>query len=313
MPASLTASGLARAAACPASHALPSVATPGGAGARRGTLVHAFYEAVNAGTSRDEALAQVPDATVRAMLAAIDLAEIPVGRAEVAFAYDWRTGRARELGSAGHRDYRSARPTEIPGTVDLLALDLPRSATVIDWSTDHDLDVPAKRAQVDVYLLMVARAYGLTQVHGAIGSHRHDGALAWHRWGLDVWDLAELGSRVKATVERAEAARALVAVGRTPDVTMGGHCRDCRAFLACPGVAGAVRLFLETTSAEGMAPADLGAAYDRVRMAERSIEQLRDAARLAVERDGALPLPGGKRLVSSTDSRGRKSLRTVRA
>ena len=312
MPAAVTASGLARATVCPAAYALPAVETPAGIGAARGAMVHAFYEAVNAGTSREAALAAVTDATVREMLAAIDLAEVPIGRAEVSFAYDWRRGTARELSGASHRDYSSLRPGELAGTVDLLSLDLARgTALVIDWSTDHDLDVPAKRAQVEVYQLMVARTYGVQQVLGAIGSHRHDGSLAWHRWALDAWDLGEVGARIKSTLERVEQLRPEVRAGRVPDVVMGSHCRDCRAWLACPGVAGAVRLILATE--EQIEPGALGRAYEAARLAERLSDHVRELARLAVEREGALPLPNAKRLIQTTDSRGRKSLRTVRA
>lgn len=310
MPARLSASGFARADACPASHALPCVSTPSGAGAERGTQAHAFYEAISAGVSREEALAQVADQRLRQMLAAVDLAEVPVGRAEVAYAYDPRTGQARELGGAGRRDYQRAAAHEIPGTVDLVALALPTHALVVDWSTDHDLDVPAKRAQVEVYQLMVARTHGLTQVLGAIGHHRHDGTLAWHRWSLDAWDLTEVAARVRRTVERVERARELVATGQTPDVTAGAHCRDCRAWLACPATAQAVALLRGDPPAD---PAALGRAYEAARAVERLAEHTRELARAAVERDGALPLGDGRRLICTEDTRGRKSLRAVRA
>ena len=318
MPSALTASGIARALVCPAAYALPAVSTPAGIGAARGTLVHAYYEAVNAGVSREEALERVSDLTAREMLAAVDLAEVPVGRAEVAFAWDPRSGKGRELvSSTGHRDYSDLRPGEIAGTVDLLSLDLTRNtALVIDWSTDHDLDVPAKRAQVEVYQLMVARTYGLSQVLGAIGSHRHDGTLAWHRWALDAWDLGEIAARVRSALERIEQTRTVVASGQTPDVSMGSWCRDCKAWLACPGVAQAIRL----AQGPGLSVSDkapdleqLGTAYDAARLAERWSDHVRELARAQVERAGSLALPGGKRLVQSTDSRGRKSLRVIKA
>lgn len=306
----LSASSLLRARRCPPSAALPQVqyATTG---TSLGHAVHGYLEALNRGTARAEALAALPE-EARALCAGIEPAEIPLGLPEQAYAYDVHTGRARQLSGTTTRDYRTLTPSEIAGTADLVCPAAPGEPwTVVDWSTDHDLDVAAKQAQVDVYLLAVARCHGLSVIHGAIACVRLAGPLAWHRWTRDAWDLAELASAVRETWERAQRARAARAAHEhahaapwTPDVTTGAHCRDCRAFLTCPATLAAVRAAGED--------APLGAAYERARAVERWADSVRDRARLAVETDGPLPLPDGRRLIQTTDSRGRRSLRTVR-
>lgn len=306
----LSASSLLRARLCSASAALPQVQR-----ATRGTslghAVHGFLEALNRGTPRAEALAALPE-EARALCVGIEPAEVPVGLPEQAYAYDVRTGAARLLAGTSARDYRSLGPQEIAGTADLVCPAAPGEPwTVVDWSTDHDLDVTAKVAQVDVYILAVARAHGLASVHGAIACVRLAGPLAWHRWTRDALDLADLATGVRETwdrVQRARAARAEHEAAHvapwSPGVTVGAHCRDCRAFLACPATTASVRGAGED--------APLGAAYERARTVERWADAVRDRARLAVESEGALPLPDGRRLIQTTDSRGRKSLRAVR-
>lgn len=312
----LSASSLLRARRCPPSAALPQVqhAT---AGTSLGHAVHGYLEALNRGTARAEALAALPE-EARALCVGIEPAEIPLGLPEQAYAYDVQTGRARQLAGTTARDYRTLGPQEIAGTADLVCPAAPGEPwTVVDWSTDHDLDVSAKQAQVDVYLLAVARCHGLPAIHGAIACVRLAGPLAWHRWTRDAWDLAEIATAVRETWERVQRARAARSAHEqahaapwAPDVTAGAHCRDCRAFLACPATQAAVRGAGEEQPMGALGA--LGVAYERARSVERWANAVRDRARLAVETDGPLPLPDGRRLIQTTDSRGRKSLRTVR-
>lgn len=315
-----SASAAPRVTACPASVALPQVSTVR-PGMRLGAAVHAYLEALNRGTDRAAALAAIPDDAARELCAGVDSTQVPIGLPEVAYVYDVRTGAARRITSdGGHRGYGDLPDTAIPGTIDLLVEGRAPTAddpgvrwTVIDWSTDHDLDVAHKRAQVEVYMLAVARAHKVSSIDGAIGTFRLGGALAWHRWTLDGMGLADVAARLRTTHDRAVAARAARAQHErdhdapwTPDVTRGGHCRDCRAFLHCPATQAMVR-------AVGVPDASLGAAYLTATVAERWGKDVREQARNAVEKDGFVPMPDGKRLVKRVDKRGTVSLRVVKA
>lgn len=318
-----SASAAPRVTACPPSVALPQVSTVR-PGMRLGEAVHAYLEALNRGTSRDAALAAIPDESARELCAGVDSTQVPIGIPEVAYVYDVRTGAARRLTitdtTGGHRGYGDLPDTAIPGTIDLLVegraateSDSGVRWTVIDWSTDHDLDVGHKRAQVEVYMLAVARAHRISSIDGAIGTFRLGGALAWHRWTLDGMGLADVAARLRSAHDRAVAAREQRAQHErdhdapwTPDVTRGGHCRDCRAFLSCPATQAMVR-------AVGVPDASLGAAYLTATVAERWGDEVRAHAKAAVEAQGHVAMPDGKRLVKRTDKNGRTSLRVVRA
>jgi hypothetical protein len=289
---------------------------------RLGSAVHGYLEALNRGTDRDAALAVIPDAAARELCAGVDPTQVPIGVPEVPYVYDVRTGAARRLTATtgGHRGYGDLSDTAIPGTIDLLVEgrapcgDDPGTRwTVIDWSTDHDLDLDHKRAQVEVYMLAVARAHKLPHIDGAIGTFRLGGALSWHRWSLDGMGLADVAARLRAAHDAAVAARHQRAQHErehaapwTPDVTRGGHCRDCRAMLHCPATQAMVR-------AVGVPDASIGTAYTVAQTAERWGKEVRDHARQVVDANGFVPLPDGKRLVKRTDKRGTVSLRVVRA
>lgn len=318
-----SASAAPRVTACPASVALPQVSTVR-PGMRLGSAVHGYLEALNRGTARDVALAAIPDDAARELCAGIDSTQVPIGLPEVAYVYDVRSGVARRITATdttgGHRGYGDLPDTAIPGTIDLLVEGRAPTAddpgtrwTVIDWSTDHDLDLSHKRAQVEVYMLAVARAHRVSSIDGAIGTFRLGGALAWHRWTLDGMGLADVAARLRSTHERAVAARAARAQHErdhdapwAPDVTRGGHCRDCRAFLSCPATQAMVR-------AIGVPDASLGAAYAVAQTAERWGDEVRAHAKAAVEAQGFVPMPDGRRLVKRTDKNNRTSLRVVRA
>ena len=313
-----SASAAPRVAVCPASVALPqvSVTRPG---MRLGSAVHGFLESLNRGTSKADALAAL-DGDAAALCAQIDPTRVPIGVPEIAYAYDVATGRAWRLTVDGHRGYGVTSDTVIPGTIDLLVEGRLATATdpgqrwiVVDWSTDHDLDVAAKRQQVETYMLMVARAHNVATVDGAIGTFRLSGELAWHTWSLDAWGLIDVATRLKdahAAAVRARNARREHEINHaapwSPDVTRGPHCRDCRAFMSCPATAAMVR-------AVGVPEASLGVAYEVAQTSEKWGKEVRDHARAAVERDGFVPMPGDRRLVKRTDKNNRTSLRVIRA
>lgn len=93
--------------------------------ARQGRVMHKFLlDRLSMGA--DAALELVPEEDRDAM-ALIDLDALEVDPTgwigEVAFAYDWVSGSARELSRGiGDRNYQGLAPTELPGTSDLVSL-----------------------------------------------------------------------------------------------------------------------------------------------------------------------------------------------
>jgi len=93
----------------------------------RGKAVHSYLERVRS-VGREQALGEVP-AEVLPLCKALVIDELPTHLAtEVAYAWNWRTRTARELGrNLGHRDYDALpnppdRSCEIPCTLDAVGM-----------------------------------------------------------------------------------------------------------------------------------------------------------------------------------------------
>ena len=83
-------------------------------------------------------------------------AEIPdpgQGLAEVAFAYDVETGKARELGRDVERQYGKLAPTEIPGSLDLLYM-VGDVLHIDDYKTGRSEVPPEFRRSKTRYMLL---------------------------------------------------------------------------------------------------------------------------------------------------------------
>lgn len=302
MAASLTASALPRALACPASCALPAVSSTSD-DAQRGTQVHAFLQAIADGTPSDQALAEVVE-SVRPLCERIDTRHVPRGgESEVAMAWDVESRTARRLVVDGHRAY-DVRPTEIAGTADLVLWHGERPV-VIDWKTTAwDFDARAAVPQLEHYALCVAELAWSDEVECAVGAITDDGAVEWSRWQLDGAALDRARERARRVWERVQAARAHQG---EHDVVLGPHCRYCPSWRACPAHIRAVRQL-----ASGELPAinaeSIGLAYSLARAAEQSAEAVRDGIKRFVAEHG--PTKSGNQLVS-INKRGALSLRTL--
>ena len=302
MVASLTASAMPRALACPASCALPAVSSTSD-DAQRGTQVHSYLQAIADGTPREDALATVAE-SVRALCERIDTRHVPrSGETEVAMAWDVETGRARRLDVDGHRQY-APTPSEIPGTADLV-LWAGERPVVIDWKTTaFDFDLKSATAQLEHYALCVAEIAWADEVECAVGVIADDGAVEWSRWRLDAAALDRARDRARRVWERVQAARAHQG---EHDVTLGTHCRYCPSWRACPAHVRAVRQL-----AAGAPPSidadSIGAAYALARAAEQSAEAVREGIKRFVAENG--PVKAGNQLVS-LNKRGALSLRTL--
>ncbi len=231
----LTGSGLDRASKCIASVTYPQEDSSG-EGAERGRAVARYLERVTV-VGAEVALAEVPAAYVD-ICAAIDLDKLPTTlAAEVAFAYNGRTGEALELGRGIDRDYGRWLTHHRPactvsewlfGTVDVLGVG---DAAV--FVADHKgyQEVPSARTnlQLGFGALCASKVYGKhlaeVAIYRPLTGARPDAAL------LDLFDLESIEWTIMGLYQREFAINAgTLEVAPTP----GSHCRYCKAAAACP-------------------------------------------------------------------------------
>lgn len=201
----ITASSLDRQAACPASSTLvqEDYSTKH---AEEGSARHADRESA----VLDDELDRLPE-KVRELINPGAMA-----CAEVAFAWNWRTGVGRQLILRSTRGYAEAGVTEdeIPGTSDLLIID-DNELTVVDYKGFRD---NGARLQLLLYVACAVQVYKPKRVFAAI--HYETGWL--DRREIDLFDLESFAVEVRA------------AMTAEPRLNTGNHCNYCPAFNACP-------------------------------------------------------------------------------
>ncbi len=287
MAAQLTGSGMDRAEACPASAALPAIQGGTSKAAEYGNAIHKYLEdgTITPGYEDD--------------CAGVDL-EFARPRSdnewrEATYAWNPATRTGLFVGCGLERDYSAVPPGSIPVTLDRVWIADHGLLHVDDYKTGRDLP-NADTLQLGLGAICTSKAYQdvvVSLVHLPEG-----GPDARVSKALDAIDLGLIEDRVAAVWAHVQAARAVVASGKTPDVRVGPHCKYCPAMASCPAYAGLVRKMLGTedmvSAIEIMPFENVAAAYLQVQMAEGMVEKLKDActARLA-QADGPVPLPNG--------------------
>jgi len=223
-----TASQLARVIACPSSEAMPHVRTESKA-ARAGTARHAYMEVVG-DLGAGAALLLVPE-EFREECAAIDLEGLPIHMAtEVTYAYNWLTGKARELGRNLGRDYSKATEHEVVGTIDVV--DLETFAYIGDYKGRHYVEAKGNK-QLLFAALCLQRVSGRrgpieTEIINLAGNIRRNSDR------VGSLDIGAFESELKSALVRANAAKLMAGKGLPLKVAEGDHCRFCPAFQHCP-------------------------------------------------------------------------------
>jgi hypothetical protein len=222
----ITASGLERVMECPASETFPHVSRTSEF-AEAGTARHTFLEHVG-DIGLAEALKLVP-VEHREMCEAIDFEELPTNLAsEVAFAYNWKTGKARELGRGIGRDYSNVTPYEIAGTIDVLGVG-PESVYCGDYK-GHASVKARGNPQLLFAALCATKVYGRDAAITEIINVRPGGNFR-SKASVDVFDLDDFALRLADTAQIVEAFK-------TGDISQGvregAWCRYCPAFQSCP-------------------------------------------------------------------------------
>src|SRR5262245_12980305 len=248
----ITGSKIHRVWKCPASAALPQVESddePSPA-RDRGSKIHAFLERVGS-VGRDQALAECTDPELYPMPVATDTDALPTQLAcEVAYAWNWKTRTARELGRGIGRNYElvATPPTEdeIPCTLDLVGQEQVtrevRRGYVGDYKTGHSrLPAPDQNGQLLLGALCVQSAHGCDDcVVELIHIHR-DGDHHRVRRTVDSWELGAFAAELAAAMELVAHWRAELAAGHDVGAREGSHCDHCAAFNSCPAKTALIR------------------------------------------------------------------------
>lgn len=261
-------------ATCPAAGAIPWVEDLDDDNDRRdeGKVAHRFLELVSKGRerglpteeARDVALAQIPDDD-RHIAAVIDIEHLPVDlRAEVSFAWNWKTRTGRYLGQGLDRRYQALPEgvapidpdAEIPGTVDILGHD-PENATVLVGDYKRGVTRyprPGVFAQTLLGGLAAASVLGAERAVLDLVYLNDDGESFLVRDEVDLWDLERGAERIARAVAAAQGYAPLVAAGAPVPLVTGKHCRYCPARKNCNATTALVRALperFESVLAEG--------------------------------------------------------------
>ena len=255
---------------CPASAVLPQldVSDAKWEPARaKGKGVHRFLERVKA-IGRTEALAEAPK-EILPLLEALDLDDLPVGLAcEVAFAWNWKTSTARELGRGdalprtadGAVDYDALGvdwSCEVPCTLDVVGVAwkqgiqhdpvhgpvTDRRGYVGDYKSGHaKYPAPDMFGQTLLGACCVRSVFGcddvvveLIHIHDNGGHHKARRTVT--DWDLDVFE-RELAQAMKLVTAGQFSSPH---VGVLIDPVEGPWCDFCPAYRACPAKVALVR------------------------------------------------------------------------
>jgi hypothetical protein len=287
-----TGSGLDRLIACDGPAFLPRIDSTSD-DADRGRAIHSFLETASA-SGRDVALGLSPE-SLRPALEALDLSRLPVDgnryAAEVAFAYDVRSGKARELGRGIGRRYECAA-TEIGGTADVVALLEDDAVFVADWKSGWSRRAPAKEnTQLRFYALAAARAYGRSRAVVQIIRIMEDGATWTDEAAFDAFDLDAFALELTGLADRIDAVRAGMV---EPRLAEGPQCKWCPSFNACPAKVALLRAgALAPPEPAELTPTIAAEAYRRLRIYEAAVAKAKEILR-EYARTTPIPLEDGQ-------------------
>lgn len=244
----------------------------------KGKAIHRFLERVKA-IGRPEALAEVPK-EILPLCEALDLDDLPVGLAcEVAFAWNWQTSTARELGRGealprttdGAVDYDKLGvdwSCEVPCTLDVVGVEhYPESLRaqrgnargyVGDYKSGHGkYPAPDMFGQTLLGALCVRSVYGCDDVVVEL-IHIHDnGGHHKARRTVTDWDLDAFAGELSIAMQLVDSAGQFVNNLRQPDPVEGPWCEYCPAYRGCPKKLDLVRSIPEKLVAMGVRPGTL--------------------------------------------------------
>jgi hypothetical protein len=188
--------------------------------------------------AREAALAEAPP-EYQTQLAAIPV-DSPAFRfyrvaPEVALALDLETGAGRELGRGLERDYSTASPTELVGTIDRLGFIGEDGLYVGDYKGRSHRCAPEKDPQFLAAALAAARAYGRNWAEIEVVYTIGDLVLT-KKGRVDLLDLDSFEQRLLDRRDLAAKNQAAIAADpmALPEGELGDHCSYCDRLPYCP-------------------------------------------------------------------------------
>lgn len=238
----------------------------------KGKAIHRYLERVKA-VGVAQALGEVPR-DLLLLCKALDIDKLPTHLAtEVAYAYNWRLGTARELGrSLGHRDYDSLGvdwSCEIPGMYDVVGWAmvqvspgvLVKRAYVGDYKTGHTrYPRPGVYGQTLLGVLCATLVMGCADGFVEMIYIDDDGDSFPSRDLVDEWDLQTFAREIQETMEAMPELDATF-VDHGGDALVkheGPHCDHCPAFTSCNAKVALIRSVPGELLALGVSKDDKG-------------------------------------------------------
>jgi hypothetical protein len=242
----------------------------------------------------------------------IDLHRLPASKpdqyvAEVAWAYNWELGEARELyRHNAERIYDVDREKELPGTADLVSLS-GDYVDVDDYKTGFaDLGPVANLWQMRLYALMASRTYGRECARVRIIRLRPDGVPFFEAAEFTKEQLEDFALEVRDVMHAAQSVEdGLEAAGYESlslnRFTEGPHCDRCPVFKRCPAKVALVASlgngtssFLTTdTTADLTAPGVAAKVYQRIRDVQKVLAVVDAQLREHIFHHGPIELGSG--------------------
>jgi hypothetical protein len=203
---------------------------------------------------------------------------------EKSYALDMKTTKARtiENPTADEHLYLDAKPYELPGTADFVAVKRGSLALILDHKTGYDVPEPSRSGQLKTLALAVCRLYGAKEAIVGFVHAPDTGMTTIYADKLDAVDLASHWIDLKA------------AWGRIDDgsLTPSKACNYCPAFAICPAQKNALVALKRGGGA--LTAEKVGAIHQALGVYERLAETMRAQMKGYVKIHGEVERPDGK-------------------
>lgn len=209
--------------------------------------------------------------------------------AEVPFAYDAISGKARILASRGHRDYMAAAPTEFASTADIVAVRR-GEVRVEDWKTGRKRRYDGVSWQLRCGGLALARLVGADSVGVSMLYVDEDGVFD-DAAELDCWALDETSAALRSLWHR-------IQEGPVPPVP-GAYCAEhfCRGLGHCAATRAALAEMRDSAAVRIASLEDAARVWAMLSAAEGALKAAKAQIRDMAAKSGGIPLQNGRRLV----------------
>lgn len=290
-------SQLARIFACIFAGVLPQVRHVGRFMATRGRVLHTFLCDVLV-DGYEDALAKVPS-DFREECKVIEFAKMPKAgeyAAEVAWAYNWKTDTARELGRNLERRYEGLvdESCEIAGTADVVGL-TDDAVIVLDYKTGYaDLGPAANSWQLKSYAVAAARAYKRSRAFVGFIRLGPAGVPWFNVADISAMELDAAAADMRLLLATVHEYRALQAKHEPipAQYVEGPHCAQCSSVPYCAAkmrlvaqLAAAPQHLLAPGEVPVLSQRELATAYARLKLVKDLVERveyaIKDRARVS--------------------------------